>query len=407
MSTYPASERAAMQRLQWQVLTLGIVALAFCVIGASLSPTQFFRSYLAVYTFVLGIPLGCLAILMLYYLTGGAWGFLIRRILEAATRTLPLLAVMFIPIGIGAAHLYLWAQPDLVAADRNLQHKETYLNVPFFWARAVLYFVCWIGCAALLNYWSRRQDQSDDPRVPRYCQRLSGPGLVIYGITITFASVDWVMSLQPTFHSSIFGPYFAAGEVVSAHAFAVIVLAWLASRPPFVEQISTRVLNDLGNLLFTFLIIWAYMAWFQFMLVWIANLPTDVIWYTTRLRGGWQWVAWALVTLHFAVPFFLLLMRDIKQNPRTLAQVAGLILFMQLVDCDYRVLPAFAGTTIAEHWMDFLMPLGLGGIWLAFFLWQFQRNTPLPRHDHNAHELLRLRRSDEEEAAREEALHHG
>jgi hypothetical protein len=407
MTTLPASRREELERLQWRALGVGVVALLVCAIGAPFSPAQFFRAYLAAHQFVLGIALGCLAILMLYHLTGGAWGFLIRRVLEAGTRTLPLLAVLFLPVAAGMPILYPWARPELVEADPDLQHKQIYLNAPFFWGRAALYFFLWIVIAVFLNRLSRRQDETGDARLSDWLGRLSAPGLVVYGVSITFASVDWVMSLQPAFRSTIFGPVFASGQLLSGLACALLVLAWLVARPPLADLVSPDALNDLGNLLLTFLIIWAYLVFFQFMLIWIANLPYEVRWYLPRSSVGWQWVAWALFLFHFAVPFFLLLMRDIKRNPTALAAVAGLVLFMQLVFMDYQVLPAFPDTYLAEHWMDFLTPFGVGGIWLAYFLWQLKRSPLLPRHDLNQASAIHLHRLDLEEAAREEEVHHG
>jgi hypothetical protein len=247
----------------------------------------------------------------------------------------------------------------------------------------------------------------DDARLAQRLTRLSAPGLVIYGISITFASVDWVMSLQPAFRSTIFGPLFASGQILSGHAFALILMAWLVARPPVANLISLEALSDLGNLLFTFLVIWAYLVWFQFMLIWIANLPYDAIWYVARMSGGWQAVAWGLFILHFTVPFFLLLVRDIKRNPPALAAVAGLILFMQLVFMYYQVMPAFGETSVVEHWMDFLTPFGVGGIWFAYFLWELKRSPLLPRHDLNQQSAVHLHQLDLQEAAREEQLHHG
>jgi hypothetical protein len=343
---------------------------------------------------------------MLYYLTGGAWGFLIRRPLEAGMRTLPLLAVLFIPVGYGVGYLYLWARPEEVADIKGLQHQQIYLNVPFFWGRAVLYFVLWVGIAGLLSMWSRRQDQTGDPRFARRLIQLSGPGLAVYGISITFASVDWVMSLQPGFRSTIFGPLFASGEVLSGLACAIIVLAWLIVRPALADVISAEALNDLGSLLFAFLIIWAYMAFFQFMLVWIANLPYDVSWFLPRSQGGWVYVAWAVFLLQFTVPFFLLLMRDVKRNPRALAATVALILGMHLVYTFYLVVPSFPETDFGQHWMDFLTPLGVGGLWLAYFLWQLTRIPLLAAHDENREAAVHFHLLDVEQAAREE-VHHG
>lgn len=393
----------------WQRWSLGagVVALAISAIAAPFHPEQFFRAYLAAYLFYWGIALGSLAILMIHHLTGGAWGFLIRRILEAATRTLPLLAVLFTPIAWGVGYLYLWAQPQAVAQSEKLQYQQFYLNPAFFWFRAAAYFLLWTAMAGLLNAWSHQQDRTGDPRYASRSMNFSGPGLVVYGITMHFVAIDWIMSLQTVFHSSIFGPLTATGQILSAHAFALVLLARLVQRPPLDEAASLKVVHDLGSLLFTFLVAWAYMAWFQFMLVWIANLPVDIVWYLPRAAGGWRAVAWAIFLLHFAVPFFLLLSRPLKRNPKALARVAGLVLFMQLVFLYYQVMPAFDAPRIDQHWMDFLTPVGIGGIWLAGFARQLAGQPLLPRHDPNRQYALHLRRLDEEEAAREEALLHG
>jgi hypothetical protein len=393
----------------WQrrSLGIGIVALAVCAVGAVGDPGQFFRAYLAAYVFYLGIGLGSMAVLMIYHLTGGAWGLLIRRPLEAAMRTLPLLAVLFVPIACGIRELYVWAQPQTVAESAKLQYQQFYLNPGFFWVRAAAYFLVWLTIAFLLSWWSRQEDRSGGPRLAWKSRKLSAFGAVAYGISIHFASVDWVMSLEPVFHSTIWGPIFAFGQLLSGLAFALIVFARLRARPPLAGVVSPKAVNDLGTLLFTFLGAWAYMVWFQFMIVWIANVPIDVVWYLPRLRGAWLVVTLAIVLLHFVVPFFLLLARPVKRSTTAIAWIAALILFMQLVFMYYQVMPAIGADRLAGHWMDFLTPIGVGGVWLAYFLWQMPRCPVLPRHDYNQASALYLRRLDEEEAAREEAPAHG
>jgi hypothetical protein len=406
MSTVAATGPVDLRSWQLPALGVGGAASVVCVLGALLSPAQFFRAYLAAYIFFLGLGLGCMAILMVYYLTGGAWGFLSRRILEAGMRTLPLLAVLFVPVACGVGYLYPWAQPALVAADPRLQRQQIYLNAPFFCVRAGLFFVLWLAFAYFLGSWSDAQDRTGDERLQSRCGSLSGAGLVVYGISLHFAAVDWVMSLQPMFHSTIFGPLLATGQIVSAMSLVIVVVSCLALRPPLDAVVSAKVLTDLGSLLFAFLIIWAYMAWFQFMLIWIANLPVDVVWYAGRLQGGWLWVTWALVVLHFAVPFFLLLLRMVKETPRIMVCLGGLILGMQLVFDYWQVLPAFLAPRLVEHWLDFVTPLALGGLWLAFFLWQLGRRPLLPAHDSNWNETVHLRNVDEREQALEETLSH-
>ena len=389
---------------RWSLL-VGIAGLVVLSLGGVADPQQFFRAYLAAYLFYFGIGMGCMALLMIYHITGGAWGFLIRRTLEAGMRTMPLLAIGFVPIVLGAPYLYPFAMPDM-AANAQILKQQAYMNLPFFSARAAVFFVLWLAWSYALTAASRRQDRTGDPRWAWRCDGLSGTGLLIYGVTIHFASIDWIMSLQPAFHSTIFGPMAASGHLLCGLAFAWIVLACLHGHPPLAEYVSPKALNDLGSLLFAFVIIWTYMGWFQYMLIWIANLPVDVIWYLPRIGGGWFWVAMALILLNFVVPFLLLLWRSVKQNPPLVARIAGLLLLMQMVFMQVLVQPAFAAQGIAEHWMDVVAPLGLGGIWLAYFVSRLRGWPLLPLHDFNQAGAVHLRRSGEEEAEWEEMLAH-
>lgn len=401
-TTPPTAVAIDLDRFQRGALYAGIAALVVCLIGAPFSPQQFFRSYLVAYQLWLGVALGCMAILMLYHLTGGAWGFVIRRPLEAGMRTLPLLLLLIVPVWVGMKYLYLWTDPAVVAGDKALESKQVYLNVPFFVGRTLLYFAIWLSMAYVLHRWSRRQDETGDLHLPRRFRLLSGPGLVLYGLTITFASVDWVMSLQPHWYSTIFPPLFAVGQILTGFAFVILFLFLLAPRAQFRAALAPDTLNDLGNLLLTFVIFWAYMTFSQFLLVWVGNLKEEIVWYLPRSRDGWQYVIWLLFVFHFAVPFLLLLQRSIKKDIGSLAGVAALLLFMHLVHLDWEVLPVFKNTPLYQHWMDFLAPVGVGGIWLAFFLWQLKRMPLLPLHDPNGLEAARLHELD-----LGEALSHG
>ncbi len=407
MSAAPADFRDDLARFRRGALLFGVVGALGCVAAFFLHPAAFFRAYLSAYIFWLGVPLGCLSILMLYHLTGGAWGFLVRRTLEAAARTVPLMAVLFIPIACGLGYLYVWSRPGEAETNVAVKNKVLYLNAPFFWGRAALYFVLWAAMAYLLSHWSRRQDETGERRYYDRMARLSGPGLVVYGISITFASVDWVMSLMPAFRSTIFGPVFASSELVSGLAFALLVLAWMVRRPPVAAAYSGGAYIDLGSLLFTFVIIWAYLNFFQFMLIWIANLRYDAIWWLARDGAGWKGVAWFLFVFGFAVPFLLLLSRDVKRNPRALAQVAALLLLSQLVFDYYQVLPCLPGGAFWEHWIDFVAPFAVGGLWLANFTWELGRAPLLPRRDVSGVSAAELRQHDEEQAERREAIRHG
>jgi hypothetical protein len=389
---------------RWSLLA-GCMALALCVLGALLGDLhQFFRAYFAAYTFVLGTALGGMAILMIYHLTGGAWGFLIRRVLEAQMRTLPLMAVLFIPIGFGLETLYLWAQPETVRLDEHLQGQQFYLNKEFFLGRAVIYFCIWLFFAWLLMLNSRRQEKTGDERIPTRFERYGEIGLVLFGTTMHFAAFDWLETLQSNFHSTIFPMLVVSGQLLSAHALALIVFIAFVLPRDASNIVSRRALNDLGNILLAFLIIWAYMNFFQFMLIWIANLSSDVLWYAPRSQGVWRPIVWYLVFANFVIPFFLLLMRSVKQHPASLAKVAALILLSQLVFNYYLVMPVFQAPGLLEHWMDFLTPIGLGGIWFALFVNRLRSRSLLPVNDSNEEKALHLRHLDEEDFEREHVL---
>jgi hypothetical protein len=369
-----------LNRWQQRALLVGGAALAACAAGAFLSPSQFFRSYLIGYLFWIGLALGSTAILMLHHLVGGNWGFVIRRPLESATRTLPLLAALMAPLLLGLPHLYLWAQPAEVARDPVLQHKALYLNVPFFVARAVLYFGIWIVLAYFLNRWSFEQDRTGDASTVRRLQLLSGPGLVLYGLTVTFASVDWVMSLEPHWFSTIYGVLFMIGQGLLTLAFATALLLLLSRHEPLAGALNAGHFHDLGNLMLAFVMLWAYIAVSQFLIIWSANLPEEIPWFLRRLGGGWQWVALVLALFHFAVPFLLLLSRDVKRRAEIIGRLALALIAVRLADLYWMVSPAFQ-RGFALHWMDVAAPLGIGGVWLAYFMRQLKRAPLLPLHD--------------------------
>ena len=296
---------------RWRRLLLraGIAGLALTALGLFFSPAQFFRSYLWAFLFWFGIALGCLPLLMLYHLVGGAWGFTVRRIIESGARTLPLLAILFLPVILGIPQLYEWSHADRVAQVEQLKQKQPYLNVPFWIVRSIFYFSVWLYFAHRLNRLSAKQDETGEPRLVNAFQRLSGPGLDVYGFTISFAAFVWAMSLEPQWNSTIYGMLWIVSQALSSLAFSIAVLALLASAPPMSDRVRAESLHDLGNLLLAFVMLWAYLSFSQLLIIWSGNLPQEIQWYLSRLRHGWQWVAAALITFHFFVPFFLLLSR--------------------------------------------------------------------------------------------------
>jgi hypothetical protein len=368
--------------LRRRALVTGGVALALCLVGAFLDPPQFFRSYLTAYVFWLGVPLGCLGLLMVHHLVGGTWGFVIQRPLESALRTFPVMALLFVPLFFGLADLYVWARPEVVREDALLQQKAVYLNVPFFIARAVLYFAVWITVAQRLTRWSGEQDQirADRTLVERL-QTLSAPGLVLYGLTVTFSSIDWVMSVEPKWYSSIYGMIFMVSHGLTGLAFVIGAVYFLSRREPLAKVSLPWVLQDLGNLLLALVMLWAYTSFSQFLIIWIENLRHEIPWYLHRLAGGWGVIAVLLVVLQFALPFLLLLSRSVKRKTGALFVVAVLIAAMHLMEMWWFIAPTFHPEGFALHWTTVLAPLGIGGLWLGAFLGQLRRRPLLPVGD--------------------------
>lgn len=359
----------------------GAAVLIISIIGAFFSPAAFFRAYLIGYVFWAGLALGSLSIVLLHHLVGGDWGFITRRFMESAFGTLPLLALLSIPILVNVSTLYPWARPEVVAESPVLQQKVPYLNVPFFIGRIIIYFAIWIGLAWMLNRWSQEQDETADPLYVRRFRSVSGPALILHAFVVTFAAIDLLKSLEPEWYSTIFGLIILVGQLLTTIAFSIMMLMLLSDCEPFTPVLRTVHFLDLGNLLLTFVVLFAYVEVSQFIIIWHGNLPEEVPWYTRRSTNGWEYVTVLLVLFHFAVPFFLLLTRYVKQRLRLLASIAIAILVMRLLDYFWIVLPAFNLPAVGIHWMDVLVPVGIGGIWLAYFFWRLQRRPMLPLGD--------------------------
>jgi hypothetical protein len=375
--------------LQRRLLIAGAAGAAIALLGAFLNLEQFLQSYLMAYMLCLGVTLGCLALGMIHQLSGGAWGVLIRRPIGAATRTLPVMTVLFLPIAIGVTRLYVWTNADLVAHDEVLQHKHAYLNTTFWLVRAAIYFLVWNALAYFLNAWSLRQDQGDrDQRIARRMQLLSGGGLVAYGFTITFASFDWLMSLEPHWFSTIYGVLIMGGQGLSALAFLIVVLTWLSRRAPLDRIVVPSHFHDLGNLTLAFVMLWAYFSFSQFLIIWSGNLPAEIAWYVHRLQNGWRPVGVALILVHFAIPFVVLLSRQVKRQPDLLLKLAVFVLLVRVIDLFWLIAPDFHTHGLAISWLDVVLPLALAGLWGACFVWQLRGRPILPLHDPEFDETL-------------------
>jgi hypothetical protein len=364
-------------------LRTGVAALVACAIGFALSPQQFFRSYLFAYLFWVSVGLGCLPLLMMYHLVGGAWGYSIRRLLESGTRTILPLAILFIPIVLGMGQLYAWMHPVNPEVGEKVLKKALYLNVPFFIARAVFFFFLWWFFANRLNRWSAAQDETGDIGLLRRFSRLSGPGLVFYGLTLTFAVVDWAMSLEPAWYSTVYGMLWIVDTALSALAFAILVFTFLSDRPPLSNVAQPDHFHDLGNLLFAFLMFWAYLSFVQLLIIWSGDIPEEIHWYLSRLRHGWEWMAAVLILFQFFVPFFLLLSRRNKRRSQTLGHIALLVLVMRILDTFWMITPSFYPDRFTVHWLDVLALAGIGGVWLFVYTGQLLSRPLLALHDPN------------------------
>ena len=362
-------------------LAIGVVALVLCLVGWFFDRQQFFRSYLMAYLFWLGVPVGCLGILMIHHLVGGTWGFVIQRSLESAIRTFPVMILLFVPLLFGLPDLFLWARPEVVAQDPILRQKAAYLNIPAFIVRAILYFAVWWVVGFFLTRWSNEQDQTADPELTQRLQTLSGPGLVLYGLTVTFSTIDWLMSLEPHWYSTIFGMIFMVSFGLVAFAFVISVAYFLARREPLSQIIAPWVFNDLGNLLLAFVMLWAYMSFSQFLLIWVENLQHEIPWYLHRMKGGWGAIAVALIALEFSLPFVLLLSRAVKRKAAALCAVAMGIALMHLIELFWFVAPTFHPDGFSIHWTTLVTPIGIGGVWLSAFLTQLKKRPLLPYRD--------------------------
>ena len=373
-------------RVQRTAVIAGGLGAVVCLLGWFLSPAYFYRAWLVGWVFWVGIAAGSLAIFLLHHLTRGAWGLVARRVLESAARTLPWMLILFLPLVFGMNELYPWTHPE--PGDEVLRSKEAYLNVPFFLVRLVLYFAIWSGIAYLLTRMSRRQDRADDPGLTRRMQLLAGPGLAVWCLATTFAAVDWLMSVEPHWFSTIYGVWLMGSMGLSALAFLIIFALWLSRREPMDRVLQSGHFHDWGKLLLAFTMLWAYFSFSQFLIMWAGNLPEEIVWYVHRIRGGWGYVALLIVIFHFMLPFALLLSRDLKRQASRLAGVAVLMLVMRLVDLFWQVEPAYGSPAPAFYWLYVAAPVAIGGYFLFFFLRGLKSRPLLPVGDPYLPEVL-------------------
>lgn len=386
-------------RIQGVALGIGLLGLIGWIVGVVVSghaKEMFFHTYLVAYVFWAGIGLGCLGWLMIQYLGGATWGIVIRRILESGAHTLFLMAALFIPILLGAREIYGWATPDQITDEtlrKLVEHKTPWLNIGFFTGRAVLYFVILLALVVILRRLSLKLDETGDPGMVQSAQNWSGPGFLVYALVCTFAAIDWVMSLDAEWFSSIFGMIMMAGQGVSSMALVISVCVVLAKREPMNRVLRPKHFHDLGKLLMALVCVWAYFSFSQLLIIWSGNLPEEIPWYIERFKGPWKYLGLALIALHFLLPFFLLLSRDLKENGRRLVSVAWLIILMRFVDLVWVIVPSYGhGDHHAMRMVDFVVygaaTIGFGGVWLGWFFWQLRKHALIPYRDPHFDETL-------------------
>jgi hypothetical protein len=381
-------------------LIVGVVFGIIAIILAFTRPDEFYRGYLLGFMCWLGVSLGSMAVLMIRHLTGGGWGMVIRRIMGASMRTLPLLTILFIPMILAVAQhrIYPWAiwtvSPDAVHDPHIHEHlaknkfvMDSYLNFAGYVIRAIIYFAIWNVCSFLLSRWSRQTDHTGAPDNTQKFKAVAGPGLILYGFTISFAVIDWVMSFDPSWISTIFCLVILIGEVLSAMCFAVVIERILFNYKPMSEMLKPDFVHDHGKWMLTFIMLWAYFSFSQWLIIWAGNLPSEITFFLRRLHGGWGWIALSLPLFHFCIPFAILLSRPFKRNIRKLVWLAVWLMFMRFVDLFWIIEPNFSQTlrlTIA----DVVVPIAIGGIWLAYFFRNLGSLPLLPAYDPSVGEVL-------------------
>jgi hypothetical protein len=373
---------SSVSRVQTGGWTVGGVALLVAIFGAFASPDKFYQSYLFSYLLVLGLTLGSLGLLMLQHLTGGGWGIIIRRPLEAAAQNIWLVMLMFVPVVLGMNSLYrAWLNPELRKAEPLSPFQQRYLTSTGFLIRAVIYFAIWCALIWIFNRWSLRQDlDREDRALRRQFKLLAGPGIILYVVAMTFASIDWVMSLSPHWASTIYGFIFVAGQAISAMSLMIAVVVLLSGSQPFAGVLHKRHLHDLAKLLFAFNMLWAYFDFSQLLIIWSGNQPEEITFYRSRLSGGWGVIAVIVLVFHFAVPFLLLLSQDVKRNARLVSKIALWMIFMRLVDLFWMTRPEFTARALPT-WLDIVVPVALIGLWVGFFAMNLKQRPLLPLGD--------------------------
>jgi len=373
--------RPQMERVQRNALFVGLVALLVSLIQLFMNPSHFWQSYLFAYIFWAGLALGCMGVFFLHNVVGGNWGVAIRRLMEAGLQTLWMFVLFAIPIFFALGTLYKWTDAGYRAEHFAVGHKAAYLNPTWFIIRTLLYFAIWLFSGLRILKMANEHDRTGDPALFKRIKARSAPALLVFVLTTTYAFIDWIMSLEPDWYSTIYGWMFTVGEVLITFSFLVAVLVLLSKREPFASFLTRQHYHDIGNLMLAFTMLWAYMSFAQFLIIWAENLPDEIPWYVRRFSGGWGYIGWTISIFMFCVPFFILLQTRIKRNPRALRTLAIWIILMRVLDVFWIVAPAWRQRGLEVYWTDLVALIGLGGIWLAYFIRNLKARPLLASND--------------------------
>jgi hypothetical protein len=389
------AEAGTFDGTQKLLLGLGGLGLVASLVGWFVADSgQFLFSYLVSYMFVLSLALGSMFFVLVQHLTRAGWSVVVRRVAENLMGALPVLAILFIPIAIGYHTLFHhWVDkvglvPGDPGYDAVLAGKSGYLNVPFLFIRAGLYFAIWIGIATWFRRTSIKQDETGDPQLTLKMARVAAPCMLLFALTITFAAVDWMMALDPHWFSTIFGVYYFSGSFLASMSLLALVLMWMRRKRVLDDAVGTEHYHDVGKLMFAFVVFWTYIAFSQYMLIWYANLPEETMWYQHHLAGSWATIGDLLIVGHFLVPFAFLMSRHVKRARGTLGVAAVFLLFMHWVDMYWVIMPTHHHHGVHLSWLDFTTMIGLLGLFLGVFVMLTQRSSLLPVRDPRLRESL-------------------
>lgn len=361
-------------------LIIGLVGLALNVLGFFHNHEQFFHSWLVAFAFWMSIALGGLFLVLIHHLSGAVWSIVVRRIPESFMAILPFMVIFFIPVAIGMYDLYHWAHADAVAHDALLQEKAPYLNILFFILRTVFFFFVWSVFGRLLYRFSIKNDVTGDAGYIIKAKKISPPAAILFAFTVTFAAFDWLMSLDPHWYSTIFGVYYFAGSTMATYAVTTVLVLYFA-KGPLANMVSVEHYHDLGKLILTFTIFWAYMAFSQYFLIWYANIPEETVWFAHRWHGSWKIISLLLAVGHFVVPFLFMLVRAVKRNTRTLTVFALWMLLMHYIDMFWLVMPNLHKDGAVFSWMDITTMIGIGGLFLWLVFLHLSKHSLVPIND--------------------------